>query len=309
MVQGTVGQMVDTHVFLAGRPPMGEYLGFVTTTVGGDTLDRGALAESWRKANDHVQELRKAEPEYANAPTIADLPEHLRSLGEQVLADPIVQRSYSLVPVRIGVVELDKLVVFQKHINLAHVARLRDQLGDEPTEEHVFGLCLPIDRQLDPQTRAGIVGPNTWAFGSESMDFRVLETKLIDDPSSFDLVTTGAATHVVAAVLGYGPNMFSAVHAEDRLVLNNGSHRAYALRDAGITHAPCLIQEVSRRDELEVIAGGDLTSNADSYLTAPRPPVLRDYFDDKLRVLAPVVPKQRQVQVQVSFGQVDVPTG
>lgn len=304
----TVGVTADPHVFLAGRPPMGEYLGFVTATVGGDELNIGALAESWRQANRHVEELRLAEADYANNPMIGELPEHLRPLGERVIADPIVQRSFAVVPVSIGVVELDRLVVFQKHIDLAHIARLRAVLGDDPSDEDVFNLCLPIDRGLDAPTRAGAVGPNAWAFASGSSDFRVLGTKLID-PASLDGVLNGAPTHVVATVIGFGSNMLSAIHAEDRLVLANGSHRAYALRDAGITHVPCLIQQVTLRDELAVITGGEVAVNPDVYLTAPRPPVLRDYFDDKLRVVLHVAPKDRQVQVQVSFGQMDVPTG
>jgi hypothetical protein len=41
---------------------MSQYLGFVKT-VGGDSLDVGALAGSWRQANRHVEELRRAEPD------------------------------------------------------------------------------------------------------------------------------------------------------------------------------------------------------------------------------------------------------
>ena len=303
-----VDQSVDPHVFLSGRPPLGEFLGFVTSTVGGEALDIGALAESWRQANDHVESLRSTEPTYADAPAISDLPEHLAAFGEAVVADPIVQRAFTIVPFRLAMVELDRLVVWQKHIDLTHVARLRERLGSNPTDEDVFRLALPIDRQLDPPVAAGIVAPNTWGFASESSDLRVLDAKLIE-AGAVDTVVGGAATYVVAAVVGFGSNMLSAIHAENRLVLNNGSHRAYALRDAGITHAPCLIQLVSRRDELPVIAGPDLAGNLDAYLTDPRPPVLRDYFDDTLRVVAPVARKKRQVRVQISVEQVDVPTG
>jgi hypothetical protein len=306
-INSIVGQAADPHVFLSGRPPLAEYLGFVTTTVGGSALDVGALTESWRQANDHVQELCRDEATYADNPPIAELPEHLRGLGDLVLADPMVQRAFSIVPVKIGIVELDRLVVWQKHINLSHVGRLTDALGPAPSEEDVFNLCLPLDRRLDPPTVAGPVAPNTWAFACDSNDFRVLDAKLIDANTLDDLAINGAPTYVVAAVLGFGSNMLGAIQADGRLVLNNGSHRAYALRESGLTHVPCLIQVVTRRDELAVIGSGDLATNPDAYLTAPRPPVLRDYFDDKLRVVAPVPRKQRQVRVQLSFEQVDVP--
>lgn len=305
----TVGQSVDPHVFLSGRPPLPEFLGFFTSTVGGDDLDAGALAEGWRKANDHVEHLRSSEPGYADDPPIAGLPEHLLALGKAVVEDPVVQRSFALVPFRLGVIELDRLVVWQKHIDLAHAARMRECLGPNPSDEDVFRLALPIERQLDPPIAHGLVAPNTWGFACESNDLRPLPPRVIE-ASAVDILVGGAAGYIVSAPVGFSANMLSAFHAEGRLVLGNGSHRAYALREAGITHVPCLIQLVSRRDELSAIAAGsDFAQNPDAYLTDPRPPLLRDYFDDALRVVAPVARKQRQVRIQISVEQVDVPTG
>jgi hypothetical protein len=43
----------DDHVFLIDRPPIGEFIGFIRTmAVNGQTVDRGLLAEEWRRAND-----------------------------------------------------------------------------------------------------------------------------------------------------------------------------------------------------------------------------------------------------------------
>src|SRR2546430_11202463 len=44
------------------------------------------------------------------------------------------------------------------------------------------------------------------------------------------------------------------------LILNNGSHRAYALRELGITRVPCIVQHVSCREELNVLACTDRKS-------------------------------------------------
>jgi hypothetical protein len=93
---------------------------------------------------------------------------------------------------------------------------------------------------------------------------------------------------------------------EGRLVLHNGSHRAYFLRDIGITHAACVIQRVTRRDELEFL-GGEVHLNPDRYLKAPRPPLLKDYFDPKLRKVIAVPKKNRSVRVQFGCEQIDVP--
>jgi hypothetical protein len=87
----------------------------------------------------------------------------------------------------------------------------------------------------------------------------------------------------------------------------NGSHRAYALRDAGLTKAPCLVVEVTRREELEVTASEELKNKPDDYLKAPRPPMLRDYFDPALRKIVPVRRLMHQIQVGIGTNQTAFP--
>jgi len=91
------------------------------------------------------------------------------------------------------------------------------------------------------------------------------------------------------------------------LILNNGSHRAYALRELGLKEVPCIVQTVTRRDELELVASGDFQQFPDRYLKAPRPPLLKDYFDPKLRKIVVVQRKNRLVRVQIGVEQSDVP--
>ena len=112
---------------------------------------------------------------------------------------------------------------------------------------------------------------------------------------------------LVGLFVGYGSNFLNAIHAENRLILGNGSHRAFALRDLGITHVPCVIQRVSRRDELELVGSGDVQQNPDRYLKAARPPLLKDYFDPALRKIIPVVRKHRIVRVSFGYEQGDIP--
>lgn len=301
----------DPHVFLIGRPPMTEYLGFVISqTVDGQNADKRVLAEAWRAANDHVVRLETDEAGVADNVEIEALPPELESLRDRALADPIVQRTYALTPIDIGMVDLDRLVVFQKKINLAHAGRLRSLVEAAATSEEIFRLCLPYEARFDPPTAYGASGPASWVFKSPSNDFRVLDARVLDSAAVPGLAISGVPTHVVAVSVGYGPNYLSALHVEGRLVLWNGSHRAYALREAGHTHVPCLIQHVSRRDELEAHGGPEHEVNAepDRYLTAPRPPLLKDYFDDELRLVADVQRNVRQVQVGVNIGAADLPT-
>jgi len=289
-----------------GRPPLGEYLGFLTSqTVDGQTEDLNALAEEWRCANDHILWLEQQEAKFADSPEIGDIPPELDRLGGSVLADPMFQRSYNMVPSRLGFVPLDRLVVFQKHINLEYVEALKRSIGPSPTPDAIFRLCLPFDHP-QPSVRAMQIGPKAFAFVSPSTDLRVLERPLLPFHKLRDYPPQGAVSGILARMVGFGSNFLNVIHAEGRLILNNGSHRAYTLRDLGMTHAPCIIQYASRRDELDVICPA-LRGDADIYLKAPRPPVLKDYFDEKLRKLIWTPKKQRQVRIMFETGEVDLP--
>lgn len=112
---------------------------------------------------------------------------------------------------------------------------------------------------------------------------------------------------VVGLVVGYGSNYLSAIHVDGRLILNNGSHRAFALRERGITHVPCAVQQITRREELDVVGPEDLKQYPDRYLSGPRPPVLKDYFDPQLRKIVSVPRHQRQVKIAFVVEPLDAP--
>ncbi len=99
--------IAQQNVFLVGRPPMAEFLGFVTSQmVDGHNADVRALSNLWRSANDHVRQLEAAEAGIANDAAVGGLPPELAALGTRVLADPLYQRVFEVVPTRIGMVEL-----------------------------------------------------------------------------------------------------------------------------------------------------------------------------------------------------------
>jgi hypothetical protein len=298
--------VADDHVFLIGRPPISELLGFISTmAVDGATADQGKLMKSWRDANDHVRDLENTEANIADDAPISDLPSELVARAQDLLASPIAQEAFKLLPTTIKMVELDRLVVYQKYINLAYVRQLQTSLGKPPTIEQIFDVALPI-RPRQPDVRLMQNG-NAFSFVSPSNDMRFLEARLIAPGAVTGYALHSRPTHVIALAVGFGPNFLNVIEAENRLVLSNGSHRAYALRDAGITHVPCLVRHVSRRDELELTGIADLQQSPDRYLTAPRPPLLKDYFDSRLRMIVPVHRKNRMVRVQFVHDQAEVP--
>ncbi len=306
-VSDTDQPQLDEHVFLIGRPPLEEYLGFLTIQAAeGQKADTRILADEWRAANNHISELEVREAGWADYPQIAPLPPALEPLRTQVLADQMFQRSFSLVPSNIGVVELDRLVVFQKSINLTHVHRIQETLSAPPSKEEIFRICLPFDHP-QPAVRGARITNNSYVFVSPSNDLRFLETILLEPSQITNYSPQGPMAGAVGLIVGFGANYLQAIYAENRLILGNGSHRAYALRELGITHVPCVIQHVSRREELILTGAPDVQQNPNLYLRSPRPPLLKDYFNPKLRKLVAVPQRQRQVKITFGIEQVDIP--
>lgn len=299
------------HVFLAGRPPLGEFLGFVTShSVDRDGENIGDLMAAWGAANDHVVALQELEGGYANDASLGTLPPEVAPLAARAEAAEIVKRSCSALPYQIAMIELDRLVVFQKFINLEHAARLRERIGEGLTPEQLFHFCLPIDERMDPPvaaTQVPATNAAVFALASPSTDLRVLETRMVEASQVQGLQLNGAPSKVVIASIGYGINLLGALRVEGRLILKNGSHRAYALREAGVTHVPALIEHVGRREQIAVVGAGDIAERYDEYVTAPRPPLLKDYFDEKLRVVVRGSRRTRQVRVLVQNESLDGP--
>jgi hypothetical protein len=118
----------------------------------------------------------------------------------------------------------------------------------------------------------------------------------------------GALVGVIGLAVGFGSNFLNAIACENRLILNNGSHRAYALRELGYTHVPCVVQHAATRDELDLIASSDLRRDPDQYLREPRPAMLKDYFDPQLRAVMRVHRIVRQVKLRFSVSEHYVPS-
>ncbi|HJT77515.1 MAG TPA: hypothetical protein VJ739_09980 [Gemmataceae bacterium] len=291
-------------VYLLGGTPLEEYLDFMGREPVEKVTDPEILTPAWKAAQAARKKLRRREAEWADFPELRPVPEALRPLLERVKADPYFCRAFTLLPTAFAVVELDRLVVRQKTINLYQVARLERQLGPAPSPEAVFRFCFPIDQPVPPP-RVAPLPEGGFEFLSPSNDLRFLEAVVLRPEQVRDYQPFGPAAAVLGLVVGYGTNFLNAIAAEGRLVLHNGSHRAYALRRLGVTHAPCLIQHARTDEELMRVAMGALRRYPDVYLREPRPPVFKDYFNPQLCRTVRLPETVRHVQVRFTPQEFD----
>ena len=292
-------------LYLLGRPRMKDLLRFARSHAA-TAPDEPELADHWQRAHEVVRRLETEEAGLADDAPITKLGPEYEPLLLELLADPLVRKGFNTVPTEVALVELDRLVVYQKHIDMTFAGQLERALGPAPSAEEIFRNCL-LHERTQPPVKWCRVHQDKFVFMSPSNDLRFLGVVPLQPDQIKDYPPRGKFVGVVGVAVGFGSNFLHAIRAEGRLILNNGSHRAYALRALGVTHVPCIIEHTSSRDEVEAVAAEEVRKHPEAYLTHPRPPMLRDYFNPTLRVVLPVYRRLRQIAVRFEIEENSVP--
>lgn len=300
---------------LLGQPTLREYLDFVREdVVGGEAADPRASCDEWRAANDYYGELERAEAGLADGAGCHDLDPSFVPLAERVMDDPAIRRSFDTLPARVALVELDRLVVYQTRVDQDFVEALQARLGPEPDARALVRFCLPLpgrDTSVPPPLVRRI-GPRRYSFTSESTDLRFHDAVLLDPARLGDRPGDhggdGPVGGALGLVVGFGSNLLNVVRSDGdgRMLLNNGYHRACALRALGVTHAPCVVQTVTRRDELALTVPSRVADTAAFYFKSARPPLLKDFFDPRIRKVVPVRRVKHVVELCFEVTEYDV---
>jgi len=290
---------VFEEIVLLGQPSLQQHLDFIRDiVVGGEHADLRAAYDEWRRANDVYHELEESEAGIADRAECLDLDPALEPLAEEVRADPQFRRAFDTLPTRIAMVELDRLIIFQTQVTRQFIEGIQARLGPRPDPRSLFRLCLPVGRREAP-LEVRRTGSRRYTFSSESTDLRFHEAALLQPGQVSSHDSFGPIGGIVGLVVGFGSNMLNVVRSDSRMVLHNGYHRACALRAMGITHAPCIVQIVTRRAELAVAAAQKVNDDAAFYFKAARPPLLKDFFDPRISKILPV--RRMRKVVEVSF--------
>src|SRR5882762_2456655 len=121
--------VVDENLYLIGRPTLKRFLRFARSHAV-NPPDEGTLTDEWQAANDVVRTLEREEAGAADNPPITKLEVNSKTepLLTEFLKDPLVRNGFNTVPTEVAFVELDRLVVYQHHIDLTYVRLLEREL-------------------------------------------------------------------------------------------------------------------------------------------------------------------------------------
>lgn len=245
-----------------------------------DADDKKAkIKTDWLNAAKYFNSLSSTEKGLADAIGIKPLPKEVEPAAQKIQEKQSFKKTFANHPITIAEIEIDKVVASQRTVNLDYAKLLESQIKDKSFD--LLSFCVEPDRG-GSALKSGRSGGNAYTFASEDPSLRLLGAYESPFEETFMSPhhTGGQPMRAVIILVGFGSSSINVFKVGKRIILNNGFHRLYALRAAGLTHAPVVIQEINRADlELpEVIA----ELPRDYLVSADRPGLLKDFFDGKL---------------------------
>lgn len=295
--------MVETlhYSHLIGIPPFGDFLQFLRNRSSpGEVGSDATLVREWRAASARIQQMQEEEGAWSTSARVAPLPEEVECLARLHTQDPEVQHALGALPFRWALVDLAQLIVDQRSIDLSYVEQLGASLPRSAPDEQIFRFAAG-HTPPPPDVQVTRLSDGMYAFTSVSSDLRLLEIALVDSRSQrlAGVPSAGFPTHWLTLAIGFSVNCICALRIQERLILINGTHRAGALHQQGLTQIPCLIRDVGNEDDLDLIGLSSLKPPIRHYLQCRRPPLIRDFWDPQLRKLIQAAPARRLLHIQV----------
>jgi len=221
-------------LFMYGTAPQGE-LNAMLDKNSVDTINLKAdLRHAWRGAARHYRGLVERE---------AGAPDRIRTSKPTVEIAELVdgfsrssafQSTFAAHDVMIEEVELDLLVASQRSVDLDFVANL-----GEPGEAAERARLLLNPCRGAAELAVVSTGEGGYAFASNHPG--ALLAGSIEGPYTPSIGAKdvgGQIVHAVTLLIGFPIDTANAYRVGNRIILNNGFHRVFALRQAGVKVAP-----------------------------------------------------------------------
>ena len=302
---------VATHSFrqqyLFAFATQAEVLQYVRTqTLPEETLRLQEIFSMWKSIQPRVEEVICKENGLADTIELKEIPAVHEKKVAAFFTDPLFQRTFSQLRVAAGLIEIDKLVAAQRTVNLDYIDRLVASYPSNPEIDQLLDICISPKRSMEPIQHLE-VAPNTHVLSSPNADLRFLGAffKPLSPEDLEHAVHGGIPVAGVMAFVGYGAAPVNVFVHKNRVVLNNGFHRVYALRSMGVREIPVVIQHVAR-PEFEFppqVAG----LPREYLLGAERPVLMKDFFEEGFVVPLRVRERLKMITISIGLNQHEVP--
>jgi hypothetical protein len=194
----------------------------------------------------------------------------------------------------VGLVRLDDLTILQSVVNLDRADRLAERIGPNADTSTLLDYAFDFDRE-PASIHHKLIGNNTHLFTSPNHDVRLgnIEVRTVPRYPSADARDVGEIPALILPITEgdsfiYCVRTYSHAQFPDGsvkriwfLTLQNGVHRAYALRARGYEYMPMLIVDPETADETRLLTG-NWSQERQQQAASTRPPLLKDFLNPEL---------------------------
>jgi hypothetical protein len=181
----------------------------------------------------------------AGHPDIQPIPQEHDTYLTGVQSNPRYPQTVRTMPRSFRLVEIDRLLSFQVHVDLQRATQCCASLRNNPQIQDMLPICLP-HRPLDPNSIPHTFTQQAKGFVIESpnLNFQIIAEDVRGDSPDQLLEIRGVG-------VGESSSLIQVALLNGRYYLRNGYHRAYCLRQKGATHMPCLVLEANNFSEVD----------------------------------------------------------
>jgi len=234
-----------------------------------------ALRKIWQEARTRLNPGAGSPVPIPGVPEILDIPAGHEAHLRDVQASPRFPKTVGTLPWEFKLVEIGPLLAFQYHVQTDRANQLWLDSGGTTDIAALLRLCLPVgvneiqpgsgcDANPDPSNseERGRV-----SFDSDNLNMRIL--------AGGNVGMDGAKIFWAGIGFGEATRLVQVARFGGRCYLKNGYHRCYRMRAEGVTHLPCIVQDVNAIAETGVRADG--TTFNRRFMQSANPPVCGHY--------------------------------
>ena len=268
-----------------------------------------SIHEEWQEKNTYMNTtLPNVDPYSVPGDMVVDLDASLSNYLKDIKKEVKFFPPYNDLEFDIKKLNIDNIISFQNNINLERIKGISKGLKPKMSDKELVDFCvntddyeIPIKKQTMVGT--GLAGIATFTTENDDIRIRKVDYREVNVHEKDGQPETKTKAKALVLMLGLG-DPFVMVHKipnqiqigsqqiinRDLYVLNNGFHRAYALKKAGYTHIPCIFSELNK-SQIPLYLGN--WRNLQKIVTYKRPPMFRDFFDPNLTIAKNAPPRKR----------------
>jgi hypothetical protein len=225
----------------------------------------------------------------AYSPVSSSLPLHdAQAIGEirRIMALPECQAAFPEGNWTAELVEIAKLVAVEPSVDVRYAEGLGGADLDPSNPSSAVRLCF---------------APKHAASFHVSLDQSQKSVSISGIHAAFEVVSLRCGQQgddgplIVSFMVAAPPNIMVVLRQSGRLFLMSGYHRVYRLMQAGFSHVPCVVRDASG---VPLLGPSGPLFFPEPILTAARPPLVADFADPQLAIIAPLRATRRVIRIR-----------